>query len=644
MKVLKFVNQGDLFYNYMLEKVFTLLEDDSYTEDIDEIIEKSIVIKYLEDDSFVEFNGRYSEEEIQSYRKRLITDVSKYINSLEDESLQVIFEEINDTYINDFIFLLKKYKKFENISWFTLQKALDDKNLFVKHLLKYKSIVDRYKSELRIWLKDYQGTAELLIEEIFYLDNDHQSNLRLIYNNEERNEIILRYINSEYPSWNHLKKLRNLRESDDTIMFTEKVLFSLYDKIDEMNEEALNSEESIHRRYTMSFSITDEVPYTEGIRLADGPLSLGVSLDWMQNHQDNETLLNNYIYLFGVIDDQGRYSYHYKRKYSSALEKAFEIKREYVYPQSSSFELFQSMSILVQSGYYNYLAENGVRLENVIEYFFEEYLSENHNIKNFKLSMPTENSSFLEKCYSLMPLLSSVLTQFDYYSKYGEINLKNISKLKSQKDYSESLSVNDKKYIYLNNSSQKVSDVLFNFFSNQSRIASCLYTKGEELESFFYKVKEEKVKEDRIENENVLAFIDFYVKEGYLRIDAEGFVRFVNIPRVLNLKDLFDNEVISYWNVDDSRREDLDILIKEEVCYFESKLFTQGEINYFDYVLNDRTYTNGLKLRNKYAHSNPLLDSTDEKHYENYIILLNVFIIVVLKINDDLNIKQKSKR
>ena len=70
-----------------------------------------------------------------------------------------------------------------------------------------------------------------------------------------------------------------------------------------------------------------------------------------------------------------------------------------------------------------------------------------------------------------------------------------------------------------------------------------------------------------------------------------------------------------------------------------NKLLTPEEQNYFSFILNNERYTNAYAIRNLYAHGgNPSID--DEKYHEiAYARLLIMFVLLLLKINDDLSIK-----
>ena len=99
--------------------------------------------------------------------------------------------------------------------------------------------------------------------------------------------------------------------------------------------------------------------------------------------------------------------------------------------------------------------------------------------------------------------------------------------------------------------------------------------------------------------------------------------------------------LLSYWHYDIECREILDELIADDSLFTESTLFNKLECEYLNYYLNDREFTNGLKLRNRFAHGT---NSDSEVEIKNtYYILLRIIVLTILKVDNDLFLKRKIK-
>lgn len=51
-------------------------------------------------------------------------------------------------------------------------------------------------------------------------------------------------------------------------------------------------------------------------------------------------------------------------------------------------------------------------------------------------------------------------------------------------------------------------------------------------------------------------------------------------------------------------------------------------------------YNNGLEIRNRYMHGNQQVNTNEEEHFENYLTLLRLFVLVALKVQDDFLLKE----
>lgn len=72
------------------------------------------------------------------------------------------------------------------------------------------------------------------------------------------------------------------------------------------------------------------------------------------------------------------------------------------------------------------------------------------------------------------------------------------------------------------------------------------------------------------------------------------------------------------------------------LVYFGNTLFTIPEQSYFNYHLNKSEFTNGLDLRNKYAHGTSAEPNKIKEHEYAYLMYLKLIVLALLKIEDDL--------
>ena len=82
-------------------------------------------------------------------------------------------------------------------------------------------------------------------------------------------------------------------------------------------------------------------------------------------------------------------------------------------------------------------------------------------------------------------------------------------------------------------------------------------------------------------------------------------------------------------------------MIKKGWVIVDDHLLSKEERNYFSFYTDNEKFTNGSSYRNHYAHgSEPPTDDV-EYHITAYYVLLKLFILLILKIYDDLWLARK---
>ena len=175
-------------------------------------------------------------------------------------------------------------------------------------------------------------------------------------------------------------------------------------------------------------------------------------------------------------------------------------------------------------------------------------------------------------------------------------------------------------------------------FSDQCML-SYISRIGEKYPNFYELICNEKVSKcDYLEYQ--IDDLTWLEEKNIIRINAMGFIEFVNGIQILILKDLNSNDVISYWNCPADVRQKIDNMVQGGQLIFEDTLFSKPEQDYFNYHMNKSTFNNSLDIRNRYSHGTQPSGDTDEKtHSSNYMIILKLLIICILKINDELCIE-----
>ena len=310
------------------------------------------------------------------------------------------------------------------------------------------------------------------------------------------------------------------------------------------------------------------------------------------------------------------------------------------YNPNSRFNHKKILSLLKINAYYEQLNKLNIRLEDIIEWFFEIYLKENFKIENYSVSMPTKGSSYFEKCKSILPEIDHILKEYKYYIEDGSIDPELISLSSEHMFFKDIPSKIKNKYVYLKDDDEN-NNIDYYFFSDQCML-SYLENVEEKYDSFLKLILKENIKYDDYpeyeKNE-----LNWLLEHGLITINEEGFLKISNEERISIYTELHYKEVINYWKKPLKVKNEINKMINEGKLEFESTLFSRNEQDYFNYYLNMSEFIDGYDIRNSNLHGTQVGDRKSDVHYSRYLQILLLIILIVIKINDDICLSESEE-
>ncbi|WP_253735813.1 hypothetical protein [Paenibacillus sp. FJAT-26967] len=635
MKSVKYYSSNDLMYGNNLGKCIALIDDYDTglkeAKDINDFIELYNVKKYLDNKIYlVEWTPEIIER-LQMSVNKYFGNIARFVKSIDSTSLLSIYSEVKFNYKNDFWELFDKLKVYVDITEESFQKFMDMSKVTLHELLKCKNITEYFGKIIREKMLTDTLSTQMLLDK--YEIKHHREKDSIYFpkelSNLDKETIINNYIDSEDPNLNYLRLIANIQSSKDKLEISPKTILRSKRKAEEQEKVFFEGNSGIPMETSVGFSGAQDEEVIMSHK--EHSLSITYSSKWIENNSDYVTLLNNFIYLFEFVDLHMRCTLVNKTSEMGVFERFLLTTSQNAYNMGFAFEQKNILSLLQMAGYYNQLFSNGIRLEEIIEWFFEEYLPNEFNAHNFKVTLPSTDSTYLEKCNSIMPGLESVLKQFVLFVEEGNIDFELLEIRSEHLIYKNIPSLVDKKFVY--GVGQEFETVIYLLFSDQSSLG--FYDKTEESYSNLYELLlEEELKINEVPDYN-LSKIKWLIERNYLLIDEEENIVFYDGHLIVILHDLYMNDVIVYWKYSNHGRHIIEELKNRSLIEFESTLFSRPEQDYINYILNKSQFNNGLDLRNRYSHTQPRSGEEERLHNQNYFIFLRFFIIVLVKINDD---------
>lgn len=636
MDRIKFYSPSDWACGYNLEKLENVLQNYDVNKkqyNINDIIELFNITLYIDNECFLIKWSEEKKQEIKYKNKELKRTIGKYCSEIDDNNIIVFFNEIDkgNLYFEDFFKMLGEYNVFERITEEKIKELLQ--NDFVLYLLlKNKKIVSKYGNAIKNTLLENPNNATILLDKYEIADRKSEIYLPQELSKDEKERLLVSYINSEEANINYLRIIENIQSSKDGLVISDKTRLLTKKKIKEQTEKIFKDNNGMKMETLVEFCHKRQKEEFK-IEVNGSNIKCSYDLNWIKDNLDYPTLLNNFIYLFFYVDMQMRITLTSKESNLGLFERYISLNSKKAYKKGIAFDRLALLSELQMMGYYERLNELNIRLETIIEWFFREYLKMEFNINNFRILIPSDNATTLEKCRTILSEMDHILKEYQLIVEDGSIDHELLEISSNPIPFKDIKTLVKKKYIY--ECSDECKTVQYYFFSDQCMLH---YVKriDKSYNSFFDLINNERIKKEDY-NRYAESEVNYLLEHDYLVEDNEGYLKINKKITVMLFKDLYINEVISYWKYPKKYRERIDKLVEDNIFCIKDSLLSDPEIDYFNYYLNKSEFNNGLDLRNKYIHgTQPSGEDAEHKHKHNYMIFLKLFILLIIKINDDI--------
>lgn len=635
----KYYGRDDWAYGHNMQKIEKITIPKIEDIDINDAIEYYEIKKYFDDEIT---SPQWSFDDKKRYKEKSLKLFSlsmKFFNSLTDDNILDAYNTIDILYRESFWEMFNKCKLYKQISDTAFKTIIESENCHPFLFLPYKDIVNKYDCTIGEYLINSVYGAGVIIhsyEQDF--SNIEKINLPKSITGEKIVSCINNFIKSEHPNLNDLMSIFMMQESKN---------FPINDSIRLSAKRRYNEEIKKLFANSKGFEYGFELSFVENIdkiyRLSkEGNISkIEYNLQYLQDTLENPDILNNFIYVFEFVDFQMRCLAVSSKHGGSIFERLTMQDTLKDYIADSTFNFINELANAQIMAYYEFLKRKNIRLENVIEWFFTKYLQEEFQVPEMKISLPSENSTYYEKCCLIIPAFDSIIKQFSFFVKDGKIDFELVGMSTKPIKFENIPSLIERKYVCAGN--EECDKLSYLLFSDQCLLSYNRKVSNKEYDSFIDIITKENIKYEDFEKfqQNQL---DTLIDKKIIKISENGFLIISDKLMVNILKQIYYREVINKYDTQKPYHKRIEDLTNEGLLKEYSSLLSIPEINYFNYLLNRSEYRNGLEIRNRYIHGNQQVLADEKIDKTNYMILLRIFIILIIKINDEFCILDKQKQ
>lgn len=556
--------------------------------------------------------------------------VARFFSSIDDTNCPTLIVDVDFGYQGDLLDLLGRHKAFQRCSADVMLVALSAAGVRLGTLLASKKLVDAYSSEIRDRLLGAPRNAEHVIRKHLEKDVRGEIHLPRTLTRADMRHLLESYVDSPGANPNYIGLIETAPVRPEIGVDAKLKLRAKRRNLD-MTQKFFEENAGFRTGCEVLLADAQEEPVRHEVDESDGFIvRFSYSSRWLEYSSDNPSILNNFQHLFEFADRQVLLTLPSYPAQLGVVERFLTTTGKTDYQVGAAFRSIDLSTLLQTRLYHRYLMTRGVNLEDVISWFFQEYLVEEFDARHFTFTPSDNQSSYLQRVRHLFVELESVTTQFSLFVQNGELDRDLHAITSDPARYKEVPSLLAKKYVYPG-PAEEIAGILHALFSDQSTLTFI----NEELKA---------ENAARLLIDNVVAYRDFheYQEPAIKRLielevleDTGTRVRFANAERFHILRSLFTTQAVSYHHLTDAGRAEADAMVAKGWLTPGATLLTESEGKYFNYFLNKVEFSNGPELRNKYLHGSQASADGEDSHFHTYITALRLIVALVIKLNDD---------
>lgn len=629
----RFFGGHDLATGWYVDRVGELVERFDAARspaNVMDLIELHNVQQYLENHFLPQSYSARRREQAIARIPQIRGAVARFFSSIDDTNCLTLIADVAVDYHPDLLELLGRNKAFQRCSAEVMLLALDRAGFRLGELLANKKLVGAYGNEIRQRLLDSPRSAEHLIRKYMQKDFKGQIHLPEGLTLEHMRQLLESYIDSADANPNYIGLIETAQVSQETGIDARLKLRAKRRNI-EMTQKFFEENTGFRTGSEVLIADAQDEPVKHEMDESDGMVvRFSYSARWLEETCDNPSILNNFQHLIEFADRQVVLTLPSYPAQLAVVERFLTTRGKADYHVGVAFRSIDLSTLLQTRMYHHFLKTKDIDLEDVISWFFEEYLVEEFGARNFSFTPSDRQSSYLQRVRHLFVEMESVTAQFSLFVQNGELDRDLHAITSDPVRYRDVPSLVRGKYLY-QGCADEIADVLHALFSDQSTLTYINEALSADNAA-------------RLLLDNEVALGDFleYQRPAIERLIELGVlvetgvrVRFVNSEQLLILKLLFTTQAVSYHHLSAAARAEADAMVARGWVTRRASLLTEDEGKYFNYFLNKVDFSNGPELRNKYLHGSQANADGEDSHFHTYMTALRLIVALVIKMNDD---------
>lgn len=630
---MRFFSVNDLSIGWYIPRVAALAErfdPDDPPADTTDVLELHNVEQYLEH-GFLP--ASYSDGQVASAKTRIPaihSMVARHFSKITEANFADAVADVGDVYHGDLLDLLGRYGAYERCESSIVLPALSAVGVHLGQMLTSKKLVEAYGAEINKLLLAAPSNAEYLIRKHLQARGREDLHLPRSLTADDARALIERYIDSADANPNYVGLVATAKDLQE-IGLDPKLRLRAKRRSEEITAAFFAENTGLRAGCEVFLSDDQDKPEVFELDTTEGwTARYTYSTAWLSATLDEASILNNFQHLFRFVDDSGLLVMPSYPAKLSVIERFMGTRGKQEYKVGVEFHATDMRTLLQTQAYNEFLDSKDTSLEEVFEWFFENYLATEFSAVGFSFSPSARGSSHVERVRHLFAEIESAAAQFTLFVNEGEVDRELLAVSANIVNYKETPSLLSDKYVYPTTGSD-IDAILHLLFSDQSQLH--YINDALTADTAAQLLIESHVSYDEF-NDYQKPMLDFLIERDILQKTATR-VQIASSAQFRVLAALFATTAANYYHLPEEGQAAVDAMVAKGWVTRRSSLLTEAEAAYFNYVLNAKDFSNGLNLRNRYLHGTQAERDRAGEHSRNYVIALRTAVALVLKINED---------
>lgn len=637
----KFYKRDDLSVGLYLDRLRIVVDSvDPSTHTVgslNDALELFSITKFIDEGLFHRDWPKEYIDELKAKNPKIKDLMAKYFKALTTDVVTDELKDLYSAYYDDFITLFAQYDLGSRVPEADFKSLMEGSGLSIRDLLRSKYLVTKYPATIKEEFLSAPENFEVFLGMYTYEKDEKKLYIPSTITKQEMLELCKSYVGSDSANPNYLDiLLKPIKGAEQFITLDPATKINIKKRTEEIQEKLLGDISENGLRFGIAI-LSSKAAYDKELE-SSSPTDMVAYIDnnWLEKHHEYPDVLNGFLHVWEFFsDDLISVMPSYPNKEIGAIMRHMGVRTANSYEIDVYFDLKHQLAVGKIQMITELLSRNGIRIEDVIDWFFSAYSKEEFGIEWLPLNMPNKDEVTGNKTATLFRIEESIRTQYEVLATHGSIdseivNMTNTPRLAALPSFTE------KKYAYFHGDlSRTIAGLLY---SDQTSIT--YIDDKRNGHAFINLISSHPLKlSDFLEHQK--PDVQYLIDSGVIIIREDGTLGHADINELYVYKKLYADGVVGYHHSSNEIQAVLDKMQSEGTVVFENTLFSAQESDYLNFVLNNSQFDNSWAIRNMYQHGTPTY-SNKQRYDFDYHMALIVLIHHVIKINDELTLRKIS--